>query len=137
MADLAITAASVESGGGGAEISHGIAGETGLAGQPVYLDSAAQRFKKARANSGATDNVQGISLHNFEDGQPLAYLTRGPLRINAVAAVGTTYSLSAAAAGGVAPNADLVSGNFVVNLGIATAADIIDVQIHVSGVQKA
>ena len=137
MADLAITAATVESGGSGAEISHGIAGETMTAGQAVYLDSATQRFKKARANAGTTDDVAGIALHNAEDGQPLAYLTRGPLTINAVAAVGMVYVLSAAAGGGIAPHGDLVTGNYVSSLGIAPAAGTLQIQIQVSGVQKA
>jgi hypothetical protein len=136
MADLAITAAFVEAGGKGAEVSHGICGETMTAGQAVYLDSATQRFKKARANAGTTDDVVGIALHNAEDGQPLAYLTRGPLLINAVAVPGTVFVLSAANAGGIAPVSDGAAGNFVTLVGIATTSSLLEIQIQVSGVQK-
>jgi hypothetical protein len=136
VADLAIVSASVEAAARRPAVHRSIAGATILGGQPLYADSATGHLKPARANALATAAVVGISLHEAEDGQPVAYLTAGPLRINPVAVPGVVYLLSASAAGGIAADQDLITGQYVTVLGVAIAADIIEVQVMVAGLQR-
>jgi predicted transcriptional regulator len=119
MADLTITAANVVA-GTGAILASGTAGETILAGQPLYLKSADGRLWKARC-SGSTEEstAAGIALHGATAGQPIVYETDGVLNIGATTVKTSAYVLSATA-GGICPMADLVSTNKVVFLGYAT-----------------
>jgi hypothetical protein len=134
MADLVLTAANVAA-GTGARVEHGTAGAAVTAGQVVYADSATNTYKLADNNSGTADArvPAGIALHAAASGQPLAILTAGLITIGATVAIGTIYVLSATA-GGIAPAADLASGNYSSVLGIATTAAMIDVNIDTSGV---
>lgn len=134
MADLSITAASVVK-GAGAAVTHGTAGATITAGQVVYLDSADNEYKLADADS-ATAGVRspvGIALHGASDGQPLAICTSGPLTIGATLTAGVAYYLSATP-GGIAPVADLSTGDYPVIMGIATSTTVLNVKIQESGV---
>lgn len=135
MADLAITAAAVKAGAGAVK-GQGIAGEAITAGQPVYLDSATQRYKKAQANAAGTDDVAGIATNNSQDGQDMDFVIRGKLTINAVAVVGEVYVLSDLTAGGIAPVGDLLAGDFVTILGVANLTTQIEVNIQVSSIAK-
>ena len=136
MADISVTAANVVAASGATKYT-GRAGGTITAGQPVYEDpSDSYDLKAAKADAAATDKVKGIALHGASDGQPLTVITAGGLNIGATLTVGIIYVLSAAAAGGVAPSADLASTNYVTTLGVATTASNLDVQIHNSGAVK-
>src|SRR5215216_1090446 len=112
MADLSITAASVAQ-STGATTSDGTAGATVTAGQPVYQDAAdGNQWKPADGNASlAIATVIGIALHASLDNQPLRVQTGGDIVIGATITVGGVYVLSATA-GGIAPVADLASGNF-------------------------
>ena len=137
MADLSITAANV-AGGADAVNRQGIAGATITAGQALYQDSAdSYKLKPARANAVATDLVVGIALHGAANNQPITYQSAGNINLGATLAVGQVYVLSAAAAGGIAPNADLLTGNFVSVLGVATSASNLIVNITNSSTAKA
>jgi hypothetical protein len=118
MADLTITATSVVN--NGASVGSGIAGETITAGQALYLKSADSRYWKAE-NDVNTESatVAGISLHGAAAGQPIAFATSGPIVLGATTVKGI-YALSAAA-GGIAPLADLVSTNRISYVGYATS----------------
>jgi hypothetical protein len=121
MADLTVTAASVLW-TSGSKIS-GIAGATVTAGQAVYLDSVTSTLKLAQADGTAAEAAAvGIALHAAGAGQPLVYADQGSIiNIGATTTKATTYVVSATA-GGVAPQADLVSTNKIVRLGYATDA---------------
>lgn len=114
MVDLVITAASVQPGteSEGAQFEYGTAGASITAGQAVYLDSSTSTYKLADNNdtSEALSVVRGIALHAAASGQPLKIQTRGPITIGATVASGSVYVLSATA-GGIAPVADLATGN--------------------------
>lgn len=120
MADLTITAANVVP----TTVTQlsGIAGATVTAGQALYLDSTVGTLKLAlAAGTAAQADVVGIALHGALTGQPLVYASQGStLNIGATTAKTTAYVLSATA-GGIAPQADLVSTNKIVYLGYATA----------------
>lgn len=119
MADLTVTPASVVI-GSGAQVGAGTAGETILAGQPLYVKSTDGRLWKAKS-SGTTEEatVAGIALHGATAAQPIAYASDGTINIGATTVKTVAYVLSATA-GGVCPMADLVATNKIVCLGFAT-----------------
>lgn len=120
MADLTITAANVAFTSG--TTASGTAGATVTAGQAVYIDTANSNVLKLAQSDGTTleATVAGIALHGSLTGQPLSYARTGStINIGATTAKTTTYVLSATA-GGVAPQADLVSTNRIVRIGHAT-----------------
>lgn len=122
MPDLTITAASVLF-TSGTKVT-GVAGASVTAGQGLYLDSTTSTLKLAQSDGTAAEgDAVGIALHAAGSGQPLVYAATGSvINIGATTAKTTTYMVSAAA-GGVAPQADLVSTNRIVRLGYATATD--------------
>lgn len=134
MADLSITAANVVA-GSGAKIRSGTAGATITAGQPVYFDTADSKYKLADCDSAtvAARSPAGISLHAASNGQPLAIISSGPVTIGAALTAGTTYYLSPVA-GGIAPLADILTGDYPTIIGIATSTTVLSVKIHESGV---
>lgn len=133
MADLTITAASVVP-GSGATVVRGYAGATITAGQVVYLDEATNEYLLADCDSAtaAAKTPSGIALNGASDGQPLAVCTRGALTLGSILTEGVAYYLSATA-GGIAPVADLGSGDDVALLGIATSTSVLHVQIVAPG----
>lgn len=122
MADITITAANVVR--TAATVESGIAGATVTAGQCVYKDASANNvLKLAQADGTAAEAAAvGVALHAALTGQPLAYATGGTMNIGGTTAKTTTYVVSATA-GGVAPQADLTSGQRISVLGYATATD--------------
>lgn len=134
MADLVITAANVAK-GTGATTADGIAGASITAGQAVYLDSSTNTVKLADADTaGATAGVAvGIALHAAASGQPIKYQTGGQITIGATVTVGRVYIVSSNA-GGIAPDADALTGWYKTILGVGITTAIIAMGIQVSGV---
>lgn len=136
MADLTITAADVKK-TDSTLIAEGIAGGTVTAGQPVYKDStASNKLKAADADVLASAAAVGIALHGASADQPLKYAIGGNLTLSAVMTAGAVYVVSANA-GGIAPVADLGSGDYVTLLGIATSTTNLKLSISVSATAKA
>lgn len=132
MADLTITATSVVWTSGPKEF--GVAGATITAGQAVYIDTANNNVLKLAQSDGTTleSTVAGIALNGGATSQPISYAPTGSvINIGATTAKTTTYVLSATA-GGVCPQADLVSTNKIVRLGHATdtaGAFLVDIKV--------
>ena len=134
MADLTVTAASVLF-TSGTKITNYNAGETITAGMGVYLKASDSELYKAQCDgTSAEATAVGIALHAAGDGQPLAYAAdNSTINIGATTSKATTYMV-AATAGGVAPQADLTSGQYITRLGYATATDgTFKVDIAVTG----
>jgi hypothetical protein len=121
MADLTVTPGNVLF-TSGTKIT-GTAGAAVTAGQAVYEDSTTSTLKLAQADGTAAEVAAvGIALHAAGSGQPLVYAGQGSvINIGATTSTATTYVVSATA-GGVAPQADLVSTNKITRLGYATGA---------------
>ena len=135
MADVSVTAASVVK-TTTTLISEGIAGGTVTAGQPVYSDSTdSNKLKAADADVQATSVAVGIALHGAASGQPLKYATSGNLTFNSCFTVGAIYVVSTTT-GGIAPDTDLASGDYVTILGIATSATNLNIKINASETAK-
>lgn len=119
------------------------AGATIVAGQPVYKDSAdSDDLKLADADlSESAADAYGIALVGASDGQPCPVLRKGLVTLGGAAvAVGTRYVVSATA-GGVAPESDLITGDYDTTVGKGNSATKISVDFtafkNSSGVQHA
>jgi hypothetical protein len=130
VADITVTAANVVR-GSGASVADGIAGATITAGQTVYIDTGdSNKLKLADCDSGtvAVRTLAGIALHGSLSGQPLRYLTAGPITIGGTVAPGRYYVLSDTA-GGIMPEEDLEAGDYFVGIGYGLSATDIQVDI--------
>lgn len=142
MADLSVTAANVRklvaSGNlPGSSTEVGVGGATGTAGQVVYRDSSdLYQFKPAQATSLAAANAYGIRINGGGDEQDAIVIRSGLYNPGGTVVVGQVYCVSASAAGGIAPYADLVTGNYVTIIGVGITASSIFVNITVSGIAK-
>ena len=134
MTDLAITAANVVA-GAGAKVRQGTAGATVSAGQTLYRDPVDFKHKLADCDAATAPvrSCAGIALHGASNGQPLDILWEGPITIGATLVPGTTYYLSPTP-GGIAPLADLSSGDYPTIIGIAISESVLSVKLHASGV---
>lgn len=141
MADLVLTPSAILA-GAGAKVTSGTAGATIIAGQVVYLDSTttgkwhhADSDAATAAARGQGANV-GIALNGASNGQPIDVLTEGPITLGAVLTAGTAYYLSPTP-GGICPLADLLTGDYVTLLGLATSTSVLQVAVQYSGVATA
>lgn len=139
MADVVITAANVLKGTGAVTVNTNVAGESVTAGDVVYLKNADSKWWKAQCD-GTTEESGGdpaggigVCLNSAGAGQPVVVQTGGLITIGGTVVAGTEYVLSAAA-GKIAPHADLVSNNKYVRLGYAVTAAILSLDFKVSGV---
>lgn len=137
MADLTQTAANVHA-HSGASIRLVQAGEAITPGQPVYKLAADGKHYKADASTVAEAVAVGIALgYAPADTNWFPMLYEGDIDVGATLAVGQTYVVSANAAGAIALESDIGSGEFVTNLGVAVAADKLTLKINVSGIAHA
>lgn len=133
MVDYVVTPANVQP-TGSLNIGTNPAGAAVTAGQPLRL-SGGQVFP-AQADDVATSVVAGIALNDAATGQPVNHTRTGTINMGATFAVGDVVVLSAAAAGGIAPVADLATTNAVSILGVATTAALLKMEFNNSGVVK-
>lgn len=134
MADLTITAANVQLMATSTQTVTGIYGETVTHAMPVYLSATDGRWYKADADLSATAAAaKGISLTPGAAGEPGIIVTKGKMDVGAALTVGEIYVLSSNA-GKICPEGDLSTGENVTILGVASAVDTLDVQIHAFGV---
>lgn len=137
MADVTIAGTSLTA-STGAVLNTGIAGASITVGQPLYKDSTdSNKLKVADSNvSAAEAAVVGIAMAGGSTGDTITYITSGDVNLGATLGVGTSYYLSETA-GGIQPQADLTTGEYVTFLGIGITAALLRVKICVSGITKA
>ena len=136
MADLVVTAASVQP-GAGAATKKGTAGEAITAGQAVF--KAADNTIQLAENDQTVDEaaIVGVAVNSAEAaGQPVEYVITGEVTFNAVIAAGQVYIVGAAP-GGIAPEADAITGEFVSVVGVGVSTTSIKLGILQSGVAHA
>lgn len=133
MADLSITAANVTAAALATKKS-GTAGATITAGQVVYLD-ASNEYVLADADAAGVGDITAvyIALNGASDGQPITVCAQGDVTLGAVMTAGTAYYLSPVA-GGIAPIADVASGDDVILLGVAKTTSVLAFKPIISGV---
>lgn len=122
MADLAVTATSVLA-SGQATKETGVAGAALTAGQLVYKEAATGQFKGTDCDSATAEvrNIYGVALNGAAIGQPVVVARNDPdFTPGATLVKGSRYYASGTA-GGIAPEADLASGDHVALLGVASS----------------
>ena len=135
MADLSITAANVEKVSG--RVETGTAGIAITAGQSVWVDTNDDnKVKLADADTITEHALRGVALCDSAADQPVTYLVDGVMDLGATLVVNEVYIVSATA-GGIAPVADLASGDFLGIVGFATATNRLTLHVASSGVAKA
>ena len=137
MADLILTASSVIA-QAGATIDEGIAGESVSQGQALYQDASDSNSLKGAQHDDtqASAEFKGIALNAAADGQPVKYVSKGPVSLGAVLTAGAVYAVGAAP-GGIAPVADPGTADYMTVIGVATSASVLNVDPIISGVQLA
>ncbi|QIG68724.1 hypothetical protein EVB67_074 [Rhizobium phage RHph_TM3_3_14B] len=134
MADLVITAANVVAGSNSSAVA-GVAGETITAGKPVYQSSTTKKWMLADSNSATAEarQAKGIALNGASLNQPIAVHKSGDITIGATLVAGTAYFLSDTP-GGICPLADVGSGEYICQLGLAKSTTVLAVDIQFPGV---
>lgn len=134
MADLVITAASVVA-GANAVIESGSAGESISAGKAVYRSAATKKYMLADSNSATAEVRQsvGIALNGAALNQPVSVQKHGDITLGATLVAGTAYLLSDTP-GGICVLADVGSGEYVCQIGLAKSATTLNVDIQYPGV---
>ena len=135
MTDLVVTAANVLE-GTQARKQTGTAGASISQGQSVYQDTAGQLQAALKGVDAASAAAVGVALTAGEAGQPVVFQSGGEIDVGATLVVGETYVVGAAA-GGIAPIADVIATEFATILGIATAAGVLKMGVLQSGVAHA
>lgn len=109
-------------------------GGTVSAGQPVAKSSG--KYVAADANASSTlATAEGIALTpGVADGYGVVAFNGGIILVGATMTVGTTY-LASRTAGGIMPDADRTTGDYVTILGTASTTTQLDLNIKATGVQ--
>lgn len=135
MANLSQTAANVKLKNTG-PIATMVAGETLTQGQPFYTDTDSKGWRCDNNNGIEKAAASGIVLTPALVGETFVYAMPGAsVDLGATLAVGETYCVSATV-GAICPIGDLIGGNFVTTLGIATSTSTLPLRPVVSGVAK-
>ena len=138
MPDLTITAANVKPSGQATQLQQVQFGATVTPGQPVYRAVASpNRYFPCDADlSAAAANCAGICVIGGGDGD-FGYIVPpgGTIDLGAVMAQGMAYYVSDTA-GGIKPQADLGTGDFITYLGNATTTSLLPLRINATSVEK-
>ncbi len=135
MADISITGP-VTPTGSLANIAYGIAAVAVTAGQAVSKDSAtSDQLRLADSNASASTQAVGIAVCSAAIGEVCVYATNGAT----ITQAGTTFGKNIALfvsenAGGLAPQADVGSGEYGCCLGFGLSTTTFKVSITITGV---
>ncbi len=125
MTDLSITAASVLWVSGVRPIT-GKAGATITPGQSVYLDTTTNTYKLADGDTDTESIVAGVCLDGGVSGRDIFIAPPGAvIQIGATPAAGTIY-VQSLTPGGIAPWADLATGDYTNVLFIGVASGVVE-----------
>lgn len=132
--DLTMTAANVSWSGANITAST-VAGVTVAAGQSVYLTST-PNLALAKADTSTHAACVGIALDtSVSSGQLCPYASSGVITVSgATFTVQTTIVVSPNNAGGIAPQADLATGNYLTYLGWVATATTLQISIQITGI---
>jgi hypothetical protein len=131
MTDLTITASNVVVADPKPRVLYGSCGETITAGLAVYLAAATKKWMRADSNSPEAEVRQaiGIAMNGGSLNQPIQVLQRGRITIGATLVPGSAYYLSNNP-GGICLASDMVAGDYICHLGLASSTSVLDVAIQ-------
>lgn len=96
------------------------------AGQVVYKNTATNEHELADADTDTASEVAGIAISDGQDGRDMLIAPPGAvLNVGFTTVAGTIYVLSTTA-GGIAPEADLAQGDFVVVLFVGNGTAVVE-----------
>ena len=130
MADITITPANVVAGSNAVNES-ALAGEAIAAGKALYISSTTKKFMLADSNSATVEarRASHIALNSASLNQPLVGQKLGDITIGATLTAGTAYYLSDTP-GGICPLADVGTGEYVCQLGLAKSTTVLSIDIQ-------
>ena len=135
MADLTVVAANVDP--TASTITRtGIAGEAITAGQALFMATDGELELAQHDVDAAEAACVGIALNDAAAGQYVTYAISGDVNMGAIMTVGAVYIVGVAE-GGIAPEADAGTGDFVTVIGVATTTSNLKMGILQSGVAHA
>jgi len=138
MADVTISGNVTVTGGTLSGVNHAISQVAITAGQVIYLDASnGNKANLADADIEASAAAVGVAVNDCAAGGVCSYVTTG----NSVTVSGAPFTQGLAyyvstTAGGIAPVADLLAGDYVTIIGVASSTSVLDVNIVVSGVTE-
>lgn len=133
MTDVTVTAANVKRSDANSATFTGKNAAAATAGQVMYLNSSGKLALAQCDGTAAEAAAVGIAVTSAPGtDQDLVVITKGLLTMSGLTK-GTVYAVSATA-GGIAPVADLVSGNYVTVLGVAISSTQLLVDPIISGI---
>ena len=133
-ADLVVVPADVAVKTATAKIQMVQVGEAVSQGQPAYFLDTDSKYYRALNDTQAHATVAGIFLTPADADGYAVLMRSGAIDLGVTLSVGVTYVLSANA-GGIAPESDLVSDDYITHLGVASATDQLNISINNSLVQ--
>ena len=139
MAAYTITAAEVTP-GSGAAIEYGILGETATAGQAVYKKASDGKLWLAQADGTAAEAAAvGVLIAGGAANQHVGYVKQGDVTLDTAALTGASkgeVTALGATAGGLYPNEDVATTQYVTVLGVMKTSNpgVLTVSIIQSGV---
>lgn len=114
----------------------GTAGATITAGMAIYIDAAASNaIKPCDADVLASSVCVGIALHGAASGQPIKYATGGDITFSTMV-VGRPYFVSQTTPGSLCVDSDLLTGDFITFIGIASTATNLKLKINSSSAAR-
>lgn len=131
MVAISVTAANVVA-ATNAVVLDVILGTTITAGMSVYMDTSTGKYIGCDADVAASAVCAGIALNGGADTQPCRIQTSGDIDLGATLTVGEIYMVGLAA-GAIAPEADIQTGDFPTVLGVASSASNLKMGIVVGG----
>jgi hypothetical protein len=132
MVDITVVAANVKP-GSSTVTKQGTAGEAISAGQSVFV-AADGGIELCENDQAALDAAcRGVALGDAAVDQPIVYAITGDVDMGAIMTIGETYVVGAAP-GGIAPEVDVVTGEFLTVIGVATTTSNLKLGILQSGV---
>lgn len=113
-------------------------GATISAGQCVYFDTSDSEYKLADSdNTSTTASVKGVAITPGVDGGYGYIAKKGSIvLVGTTAAVGETYYVSNTP-GGIAPDADIGTGDFISRIGTASSATQLALDLSATGITHA
>lgn len=139
MAAYTITASEVTA-AAGATVVTGIAGAAITAGQALYLDATTNTLKLAQNDGTAAEaTCVGVAINSASAGQPVSYVAQGDVNLDTAALTGATkgeVTTLGATAGGLYPNEDVATTQYVSIVGIMVTSNpgVLRVAINNTGV---
>lgn len=135
MADIAITAANVVASGTGQGRVSGTAGEAIAAGKNMYLDPVSKKWMLADSNSAtaAARHAGAVAANSAAANQPINGFSSGAVVIGGTLVANTPYFLSDTP-GGLCPIADVGTGEYLCQIGIAISTTVLQIEIQFTGV---